>query len=54
MEEKKLKIELTEEEAAKVTGGTGLDEHDEQILVTCGGKNYAKDLLDNVPPGSSV
>ena len=55
MEEKKLNIELTEEETAKVTGGmAGLNEYDEQMLVTRGGENYAKDVLDEVPPGSSA
>ena len=54
MEEKKLKTELTEEETAKVTGGTRpTQEFDEQMLAR-GGKSYAKDLLDNVPPGSSA
>ena len=48
MENRNKETMLNGKELEMVNGGA--DEFDEQKLLERGGKNYAKDFLDNVPP----
>ena len=54
----KKEFELNEKELEKVNGGAEknekLIEFDEQKMLERSGKGYAKDILDDVPPGSSA